>query len=110
MSARISQQEPHLRAAARQATGRLRRLAAALAALICTLLASAAVMPAARAVNVIPDDGPAQAPASVVVTPAGIPGWQIMLTALGAAVVAAIVALWLDRARTARRAASATTT
>ena len=57
MSARISQQEPHLRAAARQATGRLRRLAAALAALICTLLASAAVMPAARAVNVIPDAG-----------------------------------------------------
>jgi hypothetical protein len=39
-----------------------------------------------------------------------MPGWQIMLTALGAAVVAAIVAVWLDRARTARRAASATTT
>jgi hypothetical protein len=60
MSATIARQEPHLRASTRQATGRPRRLAAALAALTCTLAASAAIMPAAWAVNVIPNDGPAQ--------------------------------------------------
>jgi hypothetical protein len=106
MSARIPRQEPHLRAMAQQVTGRLPRLAAALAALTCTLLASAAIMPAAWAVNVIPAGGPDQAPASAVVTTAGMPGWQITLIA----VVAAIVAVLLDRAWTARRAASPTTT
>jgi hypothetical protein len=110
MSARIPRQEPHLRAAAWQPAGRLRRLAAALATLTCTLLASAAVIPAAWAVNVIPNDGPGQAPASAVVTAAGMPGWQITLIAVGDAVVAAIVAVLLDRARAARRSTSATTT
>jgi hypothetical protein len=60
-------------------------------------------------VNVIPNDGPAQAPAGVV-TAGGMPGWQITLIALGAALVAAIAAVRLDRTRAARRAASATTT
>jgi hypothetical protein len=46
-----------------------------------------------------PNDGPGQAPASAVVTAAGMPGWQITLIAVGAAVVAAVVALLLDRAR-----------
>ena len=36
-------------------------------------------------------------------------GWQITLIALGAALVAATAAIVLDRARTARRAAPATT-
>jgi hypothetical protein len=36
-----------------------------------------------------------------------MPGWQITLIALGAAVVAATAAVLLDRARAARRAASA---
>ena len=40
----------------------------------------------------------------------GMPGWQITLIALGAALVAATVAVLLDRAHTARRAASAATT
>jgi hypothetical protein len=33
----------------------------------------------------------------------GMPGWQIALIAIGAAVAAAVVAVLLDRARTARR-------
>ena len=37
-------------------------------------------------------------------------GWQITLIALGAALVAATAAVVLDRARAARRSASATTT
>jgi hypothetical protein len=39
-----------------------------------------------------------------------MPGWQITLIALGAALVAATVAVSLDRAGAARRAACATTT
>jgi hypothetical protein len=58
-------------------------------------------------VNVIPNDGPAQAPAGGVVTAGGMPGWQITLIALGATVVAATAAVRLDRARAALRAASA---
>ena len=47
MLTRIPQRETHRGSRARQAAARLRRLAAALAAVTCTLLASAAVMPAA---------------------------------------------------------------
>ncbi|MBV9208348.1 MAG: hypothetical protein JO037_23755 [Actinobacteria bacterium] len=109
MFARIPQREAHRGSGARQGAARLRRLAAALAAVTCTLLASAAVMPAAWAVHEIPPGGPAQAPAVGVVTAGGMPGWQIALIAVGAAVVAAAVAVLLDRARTARRAAAAIT-
>jgi hypothetical protein len=111
MSAHLPHREPHPRAAAAHAAARLRRLAAALAAVTCTLLASAAIMPAAwAAVNYIPNDSPDQAPASAVVPAGGMPGWQITLVALGAAVFAATAAVLLDRARAARRPASATTT
>jgi len=41
---------------------------------------------------------------------AGMAGWQITLIALAAALAAATVAVLLDRARTARRSASATLT
>ena len=44
-----------------------------------------------------------------VITADGMAGWQITLIALGAALVAATVAVLLDRALSARRAASATT-
>ena len=44
-----------------------------------------------------------------MVTAGGMAGWQITLIALGAALVAAVVAVLLDRALAARRAASATT-
>ena len=112
MFAHLPRRGPHPRTAARQAAARLRRLAAALAAVICAVLASAAVMPAAWAVNQIPPGGgPAvPAPAVGVVTAGGMAGWQITLIALGAALVAATAAVLLDRARAARRAAPATTT
>jgi uncharacterized membrane protein YozB (DUF420 family) len=100
---------PHPHTTARQTASTLRRLAAALAAVICAALASAAVAPAAWAVNEIPPGGPAQAPAVGAVTASGMPGWQITLIALGAALVAAAAAVLLDRARAAHRAASATT-
>ena len=109
MFARIPQREAHPGSTARQAAARLRRLAAALAAITCTLLASAAVMPAAWAVNEIPPGGPAQPPATAAAIAGGMPGWQITLIALGAALVAATVAVLLDRALAARRAASAIT-
>ena len=110
MSAHLPRRGPHPRAAAGYAAARLRRLAAALAAVTCTLLASAAIMPAAwAAVNYIPNDSPGQASTDAVVTAGGMPGWQITLIALGSALVAAAVAVLLDRTRTARRAAPAAT-
>jgi hypothetical protein len=79
------------------------RLALAAAALATALAASATVIPAAWASNVIPNGGgPAPAPA---VYAAGIPGWQITLIAVASALVAAVAAVLLDRARTARRTA-----
>jgi hypothetical protein len=108
MYARITQPGARPGTAVRHGAARRRRLAAALAAVTCTLLASAAVMPAAWAVNVIPGGGPTPAPAGVA-TAGGMPGWQITLIAVGSALVAATVAVLADRAWAARRAASATT-
>jgi hypothetical protein len=106
----LPRQGPYPRTAERQAAARLRRLAAALAAVICAVLASAAIVPAASASIPIPPGGPAVPALTVpVVTAGGMAGWQITLISLGAAVVAATAAIALDRARTARRAASATT-
>jgi hypothetical protein len=110
MFTHLPRQEPHPRTAARQAAARLRRLAAALAAVICAGLASAAIVPAASARIPIPPGGFAvPAPAVPVVTGGGMAGWQITLIALGAALVAAAAAVLLDRMRAARRAAPATT-
>jgi hypothetical protein len=47
---------------------------------------------------------PVQATAHPVVT-GGMPGWQITQIALGAALVAAVIAVLLNRTRTARRLA-----
>jgi hypothetical protein len=47
---------------------------------------------------------PVQATAHPVVT-SGMPGWQITQIALGAVLVAAVIAVLLDRTRTARRLA-----
>jgi hypothetical protein len=88
------------RATARRA--RFRRCAAAVAALACGLVSSATVVPAAWASNVIPNDG-GSAPAPAVYA-AGMPGWQITLIAVASALVAAVTAVLLDRARTASRA------
>ena len=52
---------------------------------------------------------PGWAPAQVhTVVSYGMPGWQITLIALGAALAAAVVAVLLDRARAARRNRPAT--
>ncbi|HTQ90303.1 MAG TPA: hypothetical protein VMK84_12510 [Streptosporangiaceae bacterium] len=50
----------------------------------------------------------ADAPVTVI-TAGGMPGWQITLIALGAALVAAIAAVTLDRALATRRSVSSTT-
>jgi hypothetical protein len=44
-----------------------------------------------------------------VIAEGGMPGWQIALIALAAALVAAAVAVLLDRARTARKIHAPTT-
>ena len=111
MFAHRSRRGPHPRSTAGPAAARLRRLAAALAAVTCTLLGPAAIMPAAwAAVNYIPNHAPDQAPPAGGVTAGGITSWQITVIALAAALIAATAAVWLDRARAARRAAHATTT
>jgi len=43
-----------------------------------------------------------------VITVGGMPGWQITLIAVVAALLAAAAAVFLDRARAGRRAGSAT--
>jgi hypothetical protein len=99
--------EAHMRPTATRlsaTTGHARyhRIALAVAALACGMVASATVIPAAWASNVIPDDGgPALAPAAYAV---GMPGWQITLIAVASALIAAVTAVLLDRARTASRA------
>jgi hypothetical protein len=93
-------------------THRIRRIAAVLTGLTCALVAFAAAAPASFAVT-----GPASggstgpavpsAPVQVnAVVAGGMPGWQITLIALGAALLAATVAVLLDRARAARRRAT----
>ena len=46
---------------------------------------------------------PATSPATAAVAAGGMPGWQIALIAIGAALVAATVAVVLDRALAARK-------
>ena len=48
-------------------------------------------------------DGTVPPPPVQTVVVGGMPGWQIALIAIGAAVVAAAVAVLLDRARATRR-------
>ena len=85
---------------------RIRRSAGVLAG---ALLALAAAAPAALAVNrPLPDGRPAFVPTYPATSPAsvtggGMPGWQIALIAVGAALVAATVAVVLDRALAARK-------
>jgi hypothetical protein len=105
----------HPRSAGRQLTARAGRLAAVLTAVVCGLLASAAVVPAAFAGEFVPGPGGAGFVPPVTTTPVhvitmgGTPGWQIALIALGAALIAAASAVLLDRARTGRRAPSVNT-
>ena len=99
----------------------LRRFVAALAALAGVLLAVAVATPAAFASGQPPPLPPirekhppltpvhihqpvhqAPVPAHTVII-GGMPGWQIALIAIGAALLAAIVAVLVDRAWAARR-------
>jgi hypothetical protein len=111
MFTRIPRRGTHLHAGTRYAA-HLRRFVAALAAIACALLASASVIPAASARDLVRDPPtgappPVPAPAAQVAA-GGMAGWQIALIALGAALVAAIAAVIVDRALATRRAASST--
>jgi hypothetical protein len=87
----------------------LRRLGLMLASLVAIGLGFAGS--ASAATTVIPvggsggSGGPAPAPATVVrtVVVGGMPGWQIALIAVVAALVAGVVAVLADRARSTRR-------
>jgi hypothetical protein len=85
---------------------RFRRIFAAVATLVGAVLAFAA-SPAAFAENVPPPgegSGIAPPPPPVrVIAEGGMPGWQIILIALAAALVAATTAVLLDHARVARK-------
>ena len=92
----------------------IRRLAAALAGLAGTLLAFAAAAPVAFASYPPPGhihqpvhQPSIPAPAHTVVI-GGMPGWQIALIAVGAALAAAAVAILVDRAWSARKAHATT--
>jgi hypothetical protein len=88
---------------------RINRILGVLGGLACALLAFVATGPAAFAMRVPPSGGTARVtpPASVhVVTVGGMPGWQISLIALGAALLTAAAVILLGRARAARRTPS----
>ena len=85
----------------------IRRAAGILAGLAGALLALAAASPAAFAIRVPPPGdygGTVQPPPQVhTIVTGGMPGWQITLIAVVAAVIAATVAVIVDRAWAARR-------
>jgi len=86
----------------------LRRIFPAVATLAAAVLALTAA-PAALAMRIPPPgEGsgvapPPPPPPVRVIAEGGMPGWQIALIALAAALVAAAVAVLLDRARAARK-------
>jgi hypothetical protein len=83
---------------------RLRRPFAILMALGGTLVTLAATGTAAMATIVPPPGGgPSQVAPQAVIVAGGMPGWQITLIALGAALVAAVLAVLAYRAWSARR-------
>jgi hypothetical protein len=92
---------------------RIRRTIRLLAVLASALLAFGAAAPALAA-SLRPPPGSLKSPPApqpltrihAVVT-GGMPGWQITLIAVGAALAAATMAVLLDRARTARQGAAA---
>lgn len=91
---------------------RIRRIVAALAGLTAAVLASAAAAPAAFATQVPPPGelgghpvkhAPIAPAYTHTVVIGGMPGWQIALIATGAALVAAALAVLLDRLLAGRR-------
>jgi hypothetical protein len=93
---------------------RIRRFAACLGAMVAAVAASALAVPAAFATIAPPAPPGPTAPVTGAITkhpPAvhtvvvgGMPGWQIALIAAGAAVLAAALAVVVDRLLSARRA------
>ena len=90
----------------------IRRIAGVLAGLAFAWLGLAAAAPAAFAM-IVPGPGgsgsvapapPARARTHTLVV-GGMPGWQIALIAIGAALLAAVLSVLADRARAARRQA-----
>ena len=81
---------------------RIRRAAAALGALAGVLVLALAASPA-HARMVPSDDTVVVSPTTRIVVTGGMPGWQITLIAVGAALAAAVLAVLADRARAARR-------
>ena len=88
---------------------RIRHPATLLAGLAAALACCATATPAAFAMEV-PPPGVGDPGIQLGLTPVqpltagGMPGWQITLIAIGAALLAATLAVVLDRLRTARRA------
>ena len=84
----------------------IRRLAVMLAGLASALLASTAMSPAAFAVHVPPPGGydrTVQAPPEVhTIVIGGMPGWQIAVIAIAAALFGAGLAVLADRIHAAR--------
>jgi len=96
---------------------RIRRLATVLAGLAAALAAFGAAPAFAMHVPPPGETGVTTSPSGTVVPPAevhtvvvgGMPGWQIALIAVGAALLAATAAVLLDRSRAARRKTIAAT-
>ena len=93
----------------------IRRLAGVVAVLATAVLAAALTAPAALAVQVPPPGGTSGDSPTLVIQPrtvvdGGMPGWQIALIAVGAAVAAAVLAVLADRARLDRRQPATTVT
>jgi hypothetical protein len=115
MTTQRSHHRPHHWLAAWQTGPRLFRLATVLAAVISGLLASVAAATAAFA-NPIPigDGGavpivPVPRATVQVVSTGGMAGWQIALIVVGAALAAAVAAVFVDRKLAGRRGVTATT-
>ena len=104
------------RASRLSASTQLRRITAVLSVVAFGMLAWAAIVPATSAAIIpVPGDGAEYGPGPAakggtiqVITAGGMPGWQITLIAVAAALAAATAAVFLDRTRASRRSASAT--
>jgi hypothetical protein len=112
MNTQLRHWRRHLHTTMRTAGLRLGRPAAVLAAATCALLSLAGAAFASTPVPPPGGYGPVPGAAATitrVITTGGMPGWQIALIALGAALVAATAAVILDRTLARRRPASAVT-
>ena len=88
----------------RHHTRRISGIVATLVAMVGGIISICAATPALASPLPAPgyDGGYAQRPLKVLLVP-GMRGWQIVLIALVAALLASVVAVALDRTRTARR-------